>query len=243
MKKLILITFLFPFLMKGQISGEVIYEVKLNKKKTDSILQTLKGTEYYQDNKQRLKEEEIGLHYLSFSLLFNDKKSKFSLIEKLVIDQHEDFVDLAHISTGADSEYFYDYKTKKYVTIVEDNNKVYALKSEQETEWKLTNQEKNIQGYTCRLAILEKKWKGTTHTIKAWFTKDIPFQIGPKKMGGLPGVILELEEGNNIFYATAIHLNEKNKEIKLPKYDQKMEEEEFQRMIGDRLKKEGIEVD
>lgn len=53
--------------------------------------------------------------------------------------------------------------------------------------WKITNETKQIQNFTC--------YKATTafrgNTFEAWFTPDIPINAGPWKWYGLPGLILE----------------------------------------------------
>lgn len=53
--------------------------------------------------------------------------------------------------------------------------------------WKITNETKQIQNFTC--------YKATTafrgNTFDVWFTPDIPINAGPWKWYGLPGLILE----------------------------------------------------
>lgn len=43
--------------------------------------------------------------------------------------------------------------------------------------------------------------------ITAWFTPEIPVQHGPKEYGGLPGLILEVNEGKTVYLLTEIKLN------------------------------------
>ena len=66
--------------------------------------------------------------------------------------------------------------------------------------WKVTKESKKILGYTCYKATT--KFRGRDYT--AWFTPDIPYNLGPWKLGGLPGLILKVE--NDLFDYDAIRI-------------------------------------
>lgn len=53
-----------------------------------------------------------------------------------------------------------------------------------------------ICGYKCQKAV--GKLRGRTWNV--WFTPDIPVQDGPWKLCGLPGLILQAEESEHIFW-------------------------------------------
>ena len=55
-------------------------------------------------------------------------------------------------------------------------------------KWKLLPEKKKLLNYTCQKA--EMVFRGRTYT--AWFTPEIPLNEGPGKFGGLPGLILQL---------------------------------------------------
>ena len=74
--------------------------------------------------------------------------------------------------------------------------------------WKITGETSQIKGYRVQ--------KATTHyggrTWEAWFTEAIPFNDGPYKFSGLPGLILKVQDarGHYIFEIESIHTtNEK----------------------------------
>lgn len=64
-------------------------------------------------------------------------------------------------------------------------------------DWKITDETKSIGNYNCTKAIA--KFRGRSYS--AWFTIDIPISSGPWKLGGLPGLILEVYDSSKEFYA------------------------------------------
>ena len=77
-----------------------------------------------------------------------------------------------------------------------DNNFDYvALKSSDKMNWKIESETKKVDHYILQKATTNfgnRKWV-------AWFNSSIPFQQGPYKFQGLPGLIFELEDENKAF--------------------------------------------
>lgn len=67
----------------------------------------------------------------------------------------------------------------------------------QSFEWKITNETKNILGYSAQKAtakvFYEQNEDIDSPDVIAWFTTDIPYSVGPAGYYGLPGLILELK--------------------------------------------------
>ena len=73
-------------------------------------------------------------------------------------------------------------------------------------EWQIQDESKNILGYACQKAVgklYNREWT-------VWFTLDIPVSEGPWLLTGLPGLILEANDADNIFHFTAIELSKDN---------------------------------
>ncbi|MCI3935600.1 GLPGLI family protein [Chryseobacterium aahli] len=56
--------------------------------------------------------------------------------------------------------------------------------------WHITVETDEIQGKKCQLATIE--YRGRMYN--AWFTNEIPISEGPYKFGGLPGLIVKIED-------------------------------------------------
>jgi GLPGLI family protein len=61
--------------------------------------------------------------------------------------------------------------------------------------WELLKETKNINSFNCQKA--RGNFRGRTYTV--WFTNDIPVSLGPWKLNGLPGLILEASDSLNQF--------------------------------------------
>lgn len=72
-------------------------------------------------------------------------------------------------------------------------NVVLKLSSKNTQNWKLSDEKKNVKDLTLQKATTT--WGGRNWT--AWFSTDIPFQEGPYKFHGLPGMITELYDDKN----------------------------------------------
>ncbi|MDA8893564.1 GLPGLI family protein [Flavobacteriaceae bacterium] len=123
---------------------------------------------------------------------------------------------------------------KRMANKTELMGKVFLIKDNLEAyDWKLIGETKNIGNYTCYKAVYEieeediqidmingglKEEKVTKkRTVVAWYTPDVPISNGPSNYGGLPGLILEVNDGDLTIVCSEIVLNPKEiKEINEP---------------------------
>lgn len=88
--------------------------------------------------------------------------------------------------------------------------------------WKITSEKEKIGDYNTQKATAE--YGGRTWT--AWFSPDIPFQDGPYKFSGLPGLIVKVEDaGEN--YSWLLKGNKK-----LTNYSEQTEAEKINEKYG-----------
>jgi GLPGLI family protein len=115
-------------------------------------------------------------------------------MEKKRLKKNENIVDLFEIKTRITGKIYVDYSNK---IIIQEKNKygeTFDIKRKYLTDnWIITRDSMKIDGYNCFKAICKQKKIKKNKTI-AWFTPEIPLQIGPMGYGGLPGFILVLQE-------------------------------------------------
>ncbi len=83
-------------------------------------------------------------------------------------------------------------------------NGYYTFKTMDKINWAIADEIKKVENYTLQKATT--KFGGRSWT--AWFCKDIPFNEGPFKLRGLPGLIFELSDAKKNFLYTLIKSRE-----------------------------------
>ena len=135
---------------------------------------------------------------------------------------------------GGTDVLYKNIKEKRMANKTDLMGKIFLIKDNLVSyDWELTGETKNIGNYTCYKAVFEKEEESIEikmidgevkeekgmkkRTIVAWYTPDVPISNGPKNFGGLPGLILEVNDGNETIMCSEIVLNPKEvKEIKEP---------------------------
>lgn len=117
----------------------------------------------------------------------------------------------------------------------------------EQMEWIMTGKTKKIGDYTVFEAVFQNirevqsismsdegkksETRQDTTNIVAWYTPDIPVPHGPDEFWGLPGLILELNDGNVTYLCTKVVLNpDKGVALQIPKKGKKVSAEEFQKI-------------
>lgn len=70
----------------------------------------------------------------------------------------------------------------------------------EEIKWNITNETDTVLTYNCQKATCQ--FRGRTYN--AWFAIDIPFNYGPYKFYGLPGLILKIRDAENEYCWDAV---------------------------------------
>jgi GLPGLI family protein len=74
-------------------------------------------------------------------------------------------------------------------------------------------------------------------TITAWYTPEIPVNQGPESYWGLPGLILEVNDGKTIILCSKIVMNPKEKaEIKAPTKGKEISQKDYDQTVTDKMK-------
>ena len=111
---------------------------------------------------------------------------------------------LQNVPQGREIEvYKHQPEQGKYLYYEKKSTKLYRYEDKlPEIKWNICEEMKNILGYNCQKATASLYGREWT----AWFTMDIPVSDGPWLLCGLPGLILEAYDSENIFHFTTIEL-------------------------------------
>jgi GLPGLI family protein len=220
-KILLIVLFLFVEIAYSQnLQGKVLYKSYILENIIDS-------TTFKKKNKQvadalSFFNKSLKMHPITFELKFTNSESLFQ--KQPVMKKDNDYgYELAEIYFGGKNIYYTNSNTKEKITNKEVYGDVYlVLGNMKDIKWVLTSQRKKIGNYSCLKATSTLKIKNSKgiffKEITAWYAPEIPVSFGPKDYCGLPGLIIELIEGNNIYTAYKLILNPKEKiEIYKPK--------------------------
>lgn len=149
-----------------------------------------------------------------------------SIIKKTVEDMEKSgtFTDITKIVKMPKFNYriHKTYPSMKELYMDAISNKFFGFEEEIKFDWKILTDKEKIGEYNTQKATTEfggRKWT-------AWFSTDIPFQDGPYKFYGLPGLIVKIEdEGKN--YSWLLSGNKK-----IDNYSERSESEKINEKYG-----------
>jgi GLPGLI family protein len=155
---------------------------------------------------------------------------------------------------GGTDVLYKNIKEKRMANKTDLMGKIFLIKDNLVSyDWELTGETKNIGNYTCYKAVFEKEEESIEikmidgevkeekgikkRTIIAWYTTDIPISNGPKNYGGLPGLILEVNDGNETIMCSELVLNpSKIIDIKEPTKGKQVSREKFSEISLEKTK-------
>jgi GLPGLI family protein len=195
----------------------------------------------------------------TFELKFNTTESVYTEPQKLDKVQNSTFM-----VKGGEVNLYKNLKDKVALSEEDLFDKPFLVSEKlRDFKWQITPETKMIGAYNCQKAISitpvtaeeiaeyeasknDKENASTNLTftptepqeqiITVWFTTQIPVANGPNKYWGLPGLILEVIDGNTILLCSKVVLNPKNKfEIKKPKKGKPVTSEAFDKITAKKL--------
>ena len=166
---------------------------------------------YEVTTKNSIEEKFTGvLTYLNNTSIFElngslNGFSKFSFVDSLNPSSKMDISTIVKLNSPL--YYSFDLTNNKIVYEERVLDSTYIIEEALDTiEWEIIQSTKYILGYNCKGATGELK--GRKYII--WYTEDIPVSIGPWKFFGLPGLILEAKDNNDIFSFSAKSIDNKS---------------------------------
>ncbi len=144
----------------------------------------------------------------------------------LIINQHlSRFYMVAEEKYSPSGEYDHGFEPDTNIQVYTDHSKTYMVAREYGFDgkpfylkdslypmhWNITDEGRQIDSLNCIRATC--RFRGRNY--EAWFSPDIPVSYGPWKMGGLPGLIIDLrdEQENMLIRLKRISSTRQNVEI------------------------------
>ena len=207
------------------------------------------------DNKQLSPEQQTKMKAMlqsqldkEYILLFSQTQSNFKEQEKLGAPSSQSGGMRVMAFSGVASELYKNTKEKRFTSKRDMFGKEFLVKDKLEKiEWELTQETKKIGHYSCNKATSTRTAPGRrmmdgngNETVgepreiitTAWYTPEIPVSNGPDTYWGLPGLILEVNNGSTVLICTKVELNtDKNESIIEPAKGKVVTEAEYDEMM------------
>lgn len=232
-----------------EFQGEATYK---SKRKIDIKLDSTQMASGMAEQMMEMLKKQFEKTY---RLNFSKTESLYKEEEALAAPQPQG-VNMVMVMSGGSDVLYKNIKEKRYTNQNESFSKLFLIKDDlRDIEWILGSETKNIGDYTCfkatttrevediesgisingdkDLSTADKEPKMKEITITAWYTPQIPVSAGPGNYHGLPGLILEVNDGSETVICSKIVINPKNavkivepdngKEVTQEAYDKIME--------------------
>ncbi|PIA81758.1 hypothetical protein BFR04_13600 [Gaetbulibacter sp. 4G1] len=213
------------------------------------------GNENMNDEMQKQIQEQLRKQFQQeYKLTFSKHESIYKQVEKLDAPNPIQSGIQIRVSQGSNIMYK-NIKENRFANKTEIFGKIFLIQdSLTNRKWELVNETKNIGDYTCFKAVFNDEYTTETltqggeietvtkpRTTTVWYTPQIPVNNGPAEFFGLPGLILEVNDGDLTLVCTKIVINPKE-DIKIvePSKGKKVTQEEFDK-IRDEKSKERME--
>ena len=194
----------------------------------------------------------------TYLLTFSKEESIYREDKQLEAPQPAGMV-MVVMDTGGSDILYKNTKENTFTSQNEVFGKVFLIEDELEKrDWVLTNETKNIGQYTCYKATMTREQEVVQTrisvngdndvededaepemeeiTVTAWYAPEIPVNNGPGRYQGLPGLILEIEDGSLSLLCSKIVLNPKDKkEIVKPTKGKKVNQEKFDQIMEKKM--------
>ena len=228
-----------------------------------------------EEMQKQIQEQLRKQFQRTYFLNFTQTESTYKQEEQLSSPQPQAAgVAVQIVSAGSGQDVLYkNLKENRYVNKAEIMGRRFLIKDTiTKQDWQLTGETKNIGKYTCYKATysreinykditavdgdVKEEEKTRTVVTTAWYTPEIPVSNGPSNYGGLPGLILEINEDKLTIVCSEIVMNPDNKitieeptkgkEVSQKEYDEimdKKQQEMIERMSNNRPSKDGNTIE
>ncbi|WP_052444502.1 GLPGLI family protein [Flammeovirga sp. OC4] len=159
---------------------------------------------FNQETSLFIRYKEQDPHYGEKSSFYRDNNDKVVTINPMTIDDYVCF----------------NSSSNKSYSKIEIKDKAFIVYDSISTiQWEIQAETKKIGSFNCQKAVGD--FRGRSY--EAWFTFEVPVNIGPWKLRGLPGLIIEVEDKAKEvrFSLTSIEYPCKDCQLNIPPIDSK----------------------
>ena len=204
---------------------------------------------------KKMAERMKKMFQKTFILNFNKNESVYKEDAKLDAPRPQaNGMNIVVMGSGANDVFYKNIRENRFASKTEIMGKPFLIKdSIPKIEWELTGETKNIGTYTCYKATYTREEESVnistengeiketkemlTKITTAWYTPQIPVSNGPEEFGGLPGLILEINDGKLTIVCSEIVLNPSDKiEIKEPTKGKEISQKDFDKLQKEKSK-------
>lgn len=232
------------------INGTAHY--KSHRKLTDFSMNNQQMDDAQKAQMQAMLEKQFQKEY---KLDFNSHESVFQ--EEKTLDSgpasfQSGGMEMVFTVSGGSDILYRNLSENRYTNQNDFHGKIFLIRDElKKPEWVLSNETKSIGEYVCFKASYDYTVTKTVvnsdngneetetveeiQTVTAWYTPQIPLGHGPENYWGLPGLILEISDGNYSLLCTKIVLNNKDAvDISEPKKGTKITREKYEKVVKEK---------
>lgn len=198
---------------------------------------------------EQLKADLAKAFEKKYTLRFDKTASLYEEQERLAAPSPSGT--MIEIKMAGDGRHYKNLKQKTYTLETDAFDKDFLIvDSLPKYDWQMTGETKKIGNYTCykatavikpRVQEAPKEDKAVSilgavdkeTAITAWYTPDIPVSNGPGNYWGLPGLILEVSDGQTALLCSKVVMNPNERtDIKAPRKGAKVTQAEFDEIVA-----------
>ena len=216
--------------MGQEVQGKAVYK---SQRKMDFKIGSGQQATISEEQKAQIDARLMKQFQKTFVLNFDQNASIYKEEKSLTAPAGtpSNGLEVVVMGNGGGNDVLYkNMKEQRFVNKTEIMGKLFLIKDRLSAyDWQLTNETKSIGKYTCYKAtysreeekvnmILEngemtKKINKETIVTTAWYTSEVPVSTGPSYYHGLPGLVLEVIDGDVTIRCSEIILNPKEKVV------------------------------
>lgn len=243
-----------------QLSNSQNFQGEATYKTSRKLEIQLDSTQMNSDQHKQMMDMLKKQFQKTFILSFNKEESIYKEDETLDAPRPSGQV-FVMVNTGGSDLLYKNLKELRYTNQIESFSKLFLIQDKiEKLDWEMTGETKFIGDYECYKATLKREVEVQQSgmsingdkdfedeleegpemkeiTVTAWYTPQIPVNTGPENYQGLPGLILEVNDGTTTMICSKIVLNpDKNVKIEEPTKGKKLTQDEYEVIMEKKMK-------